>query len=103
MRLPEVLTREVSFSREVLPVLLANGGRHVVPPKNSPPPAGVRLDSYERIMRREGLVVPGKPDESELVDVLVNPAMRMPPSIPPLPREYVQVIVSWIAQGAKNT
>jgi len=100
--LPPVLEREVSFSREVLPVLLANAGPHVVPPKSSPPPRGIRLDGYDRIMAREGLVVPGKPERSELVRVLVDPAMRMPPSIPPLPGEQVQVIVSWVAQGAKN-
>jgi len=100
--LPPALGREVSFAREVLPILLANAGPHVVPPKSSPPPRGIRLDSYEGIMAKEGLVVPGKPDRSELVRVLVDPAMRMPPSIPPLPADQVRVIVSWVAQGAKN-
>lgn len=100
--LPPVLDREVSFSREVLPILLAYGGPHVTPPKNSPPPHGIRLDSYEHIMAKEGLVEPGKPEHSELVDVLVNPAMRMPPSLPPLPEEEIQLIVSWIAQGAND-
>lgn len=100
--LPPVLDREVSFFREVLPILLANAGPHAVPPKNSPPPRGVRLDSYEHIMEREGLVVPGEPEESELVEVLVNPAMRMPPSLPPLPDEVIRLIVSWIAQGARD-
>src|SRR3970282_1644118 len=45
-------------------ILLANAGPHVVPPKSSPPPRGIRLDSYEGIMAKEGLVVPGKPDRS---------------------------------------
>ncbi len=101
--LPPVLEREVSFKREVLPILLANAGPHAVPPRASPPPRGVLLDSYEHIMERQGLVVPGKPEQSELVSVLVNPAMRMPPSIPPLPGEQIQLIVSWVAQGARNT
>lgn len=100
--LPPALDREVSFSHEVLPILLANGGPHVTPPRNSPPPHGIRLDSYEHIMATEGLVEPGKPEQSKLVDVLVNPAMRMPPSLPPLPEEEIQLIVSWIAQGAKS-
>lgn len=100
--LPPLLPREVSFARDVLPILRANAGPHAVPPKNSPPPKGIRLDAYEHIMAREGLVVPGQPARSELVDVLVNPAMRMPPSLPPLPDGEIQLIVSWIAQGAND-
>jgi len=102
LELPPVLAREVSFAKEVLPILRAKAGPHVYLPESSPVPAGVRLDSYEAIMEREGLVVPGEPRESELVGVLFEPAMQMPPSLPPLPDEERQIIVSWVAQGAKN-
>lgn len=101
--MPAALDREVSFAGEVQPIFLTKGGPHSMPPDNSPPPQGVLLDSYEHITEKEGLVVPGKPEESELVEALLDPAMRMPPSVPPLSDEEIQVIVSWIAQGARNT
>ncbi|HXF74353.1 MAG TPA: hypothetical protein VNO79_17360 [Actinomycetota bacterium] len=135
--LPPILEREVSFSREVLPILLEKGGPHTHPSAYSPPPHGVRLDSYAAIMgleeaphgeeephaekephAEEGahgeeephaeeaghghrLVVPGKPEESMLVRVLVDHAHRMPPAVP-LSEEEIQLIASWVAQGAKD-
>lgn len=100
--MPEPLDRPVSFSREVLPIFLANGGPHAVQPEHSPPPGGLRLDTYAGVMAREGVVVPGKPEESELVEHLLSVGMQMPPSVPPLPDEQIQLIVTWIAQGAKD-
>ncbi len=100
--MPPPLGREVSFSQEVLPIFRASGGPHVVAPENSPPPGGLRLDSYEGVMAKEGVVVPGEPEESELVEHLLSVGMQMPPSVPPLPDEQIQLIVSWIAQGARN-
>lgn len=120
--LPPILDREVSFRDEVLPILLEKGGPHTHPPENSPPPHGVRLDSYEALMmggeedahgaeedahaaeeapHGHRLVVPGKPGESLLVTMLVDPAHRMPPGVP-LSLEEIQVIASWVAQGAKD-
>jgi hypothetical protein len=98
--MPPVLGRTVSFSQEVLPIFLANGGPHVVAPRSSPPPGGLRLDSYRAVMAKEGVVTPGEPDESEIVEHLLSPGMQMPPSLPPLPLEQIQLIVTWISQGA---
>ncbi len=100
--IPETLDREVSFSKEVLPIFRAFGGPHVVAPRNSPPPGALRLDSYEHVMEKEGVIVPGEPEMSELVEHLLSPAMQMPPSVPPLPDEQIRLIVTWIAQGAKD-
>ncbi|HEX6581074.1 MAG TPA: c-type cytochrome domain-containing protein [Actinomycetota bacterium] len=100
--MPPALDRPVSFSREVLPIFLASGGPHVVAPEHSPPPGGLRLDSYEGVMGKEGVVVPGRPEESELVEHLLSVGMQMPPSVPPLPGEQIQLIVTWIAQGASD-
>lgn len=100
--MPEPLDRPVSFSREVLPIFLANGGPHVVAPEHSPPPGGLRLDSYAGVMAKEGVVVPGDPEGSELVEHLLSVGMQMPPSVPPLPEEQIRLIVTWIAQGAKE-
>jgi hypothetical protein len=100
--MPEPLAREVSFREEVLPIFLAYGGPHVVQPRNSPPPGGLRLDAYEHIMSRDGIVVPGEPEESELIEHLLSPGMQMPPSVPPMPDERIRLIVTWIAQGARD-
>ncbi len=100
--MPMPLDRRVGFKEEVLPILLMNAGPHVILPENSPPPGGVRLDTYEHVMEEEGIVVPGHPEESELVEHLLSPAMQMPPSIPPLPDDQIRLIVTWIAQGAKD-
>ena len=100
--MPMPLDREVSFSKEVLPIFLASGGPHVVMPEHSPPPGGMRLDSYEHVLEKEGVVVPGDPEASEMMEHLLSVGMQMPPSIPPLPDEQIQLIVSWIAQGAKD-
>lgn len=100
--MPPPLDREVSFSREVLPVFMTHGGPHVVLPESSPPPGGLRLDTYEQVTAKEGVVVPGKPEASELVEHLLSPGMQMPPSVPPLPDDVIRVIVTWISQGAKD-
>ena len=102
MPMPALLERPVSFEREVLPLLKMRAGPHATAPKNSSPPAHVQLDSYEHIMAKEGLVVPGKPDESTLVTVLLESAMRMPPVGPRLSPDEIQLIASWVAQGAKQ-
>lgn len=101
--MPPLLDREVSFSGEILPLFRAKAGPHFFQPGNSPPPGGIRLDAYDRIMASDHLVVPGNPEESELVQVLRSEAMRMPPAGNRLSDEELQLVSSWIAQGAKNT
>jgi hypothetical protein len=101
-KLPQVLERPVTFE-DVRPILMRRAGPHVVLPENQPPPKGIRLDDYDSIVAYSSLVVPGKPDQSGIVSVLLDPAMHMPPSLPSLPEEEIQIIVSWIAQGAKRS
>jgi hypothetical protein len=100
--LPPLLDRQVSFSHDVLPILRAKAGPHAHPPTHSPAPHGVRLDSYAHIMETPGLVQAGEPADSRLVTVLLDPAVQMPPSVPPLPEEEIRVIASWVAQGARD-
>jgi hypothetical protein len=100
--LPLLLDREVSFAHDVMPILRAKGGPHAHPPAHSPAPHGIRLDSYDAIMGTPGLVEPGRPADSRLVTVLLDPAVRMPPSVPPLPDEEIRLIASWVAQGARD-
>ena len=117
---PSLLERDVSFADDVLPILRSKGGPHTHPSAASPPPHGVRLDSYAAIMGEETahpeeegghaeeegghghqLVVPGKPEESMLVMMLLDHAHRMPPSVP-LSEEEIQLIATWVGQGAKD-
>ncbi len=100
--MPMPVERDVSFAQEILPIFRAKAGPHVFLPQTSPVPGGVRLDDYERIMEKEDLVVPGKPEESALVGVLLDRSMGMPPAGELLSPDEVQLVVSWIAQGAKN-
>lgn len=99
--MPTPLDRPVSFKDEVLPVFMRFGGPHVVQPEHSPPPGQLRLDSWAYLMEA-GVVVPGEPEKSELVEHLLSPGMQMPPSRPPLPDETIQLIITWIAQGAQD-
>lgn len=99
--MPTPLDRPVSFQDEVLPVFSRFGGPHVVQPEHSPPPGGLRLDTWANVIEA-GVVVPGKPEESELIEHLLSRGMQMPPSRPPLPDDTIQLIVTWVAQGAQD-
>jgi len=90
----EVMAAEVSFSKDIWPVvekfaLPTHGGR-----------GGVFLESYDDIMK---YVVPGKPEESVLMDALngTNGHPVMPPGNP-FPQATIQLFNDWILQGAKN-
>lgn len=64
---------------------------------------GLRLDSYEGVMQGSdyGTVVePGDPDGSLLVDMIA--AGDMPEEGDPVPPEQLEVIRTWIAEGAEN-
>ena len=96
--------QEVHFSRDIRPILNQNcvachGG---VRQKN-----GVSF-----IFREEALgkgksgkmtIVPGKPDESELIARVTSrdPEARMPYHAPPLPPQQVALLRQWIKEGAK--
>lgn len=71
------------------------------------PRDGLRLDSYDNVMKGSKggpVVVPGKPEKSELV-LRVNGRKepRMPMAGPPwLSNDEIKTIESWIAAGAKG-
>ena len=97
-------TDKVHFSRDIRPILNQNcmhchGG---VRQKN-----GVSF-----LFREEALgvgksgrrtIVPGKPDESELIARLTSsdPEARMPYHAPPLPPQQIALLRRWIKEGAK--
>jgi len=68
------------------------------------PPLGLRLDSYANVLagsQTGPVVIPGKPDESELVRrVRGIDQPRMPFGKPPIQEREIGVIVRWVEAGA---
>lgn len=56
------------------------------------------LSSFEAIMAQNKLVVPGKPNESQILEVIVTGVM--PPRGAVVPQEAKDLLAKWIAQGA---
>ncbi len=93
----------VSYGRDVRPILSENCFYcHGQDPQKRK--AGLRLDT-EAGQRLEGLAVPGRPDESDLIRRILSedPAERMPPpkSNRHLSPDQKDVLARWVAQGAK--
>ncbi|MCH7903786.1 MAG: DUF1553 domain-containing protein [Armatimonadetes bacterium] len=101
----EPAQERVSFSRDVLPILSENcflchgpdGGTRQV---------GLRLDIPEGAFAdRDGrfAIVPGKPEESLVVQRITHPDTPMPPpdSGKKLTQDEIETITRWIAEGAK--
>ncbi len=91
---------EFFFERRVRPVLAAYCVRCHGPEVQK---ANVRLDAREHILGTSGtkrVVVPGKPEESRILEVIsYRGQVRMPPT-GPLPKAAVEAIRRWIAAGA---
>ena len=95
---------EVHFSRDIRPILNQNC---------MPCHGGVRQkNGVSFLFREEALgtgksgkrtIVPGKPDESELIARVTSsdPDLRMPYHAPPLSAQQVDLLRRWIKQGAK--
>src|SRR5436305_304190 len=65
---------------------------------------GLALDSPEAIRRGERVIVPGKPGESRLLELVTtaDAKKRMPLDADPLPAEAVELLRTWIAAGAPD-
>lgn len=90
----------VSFSQEVMPIL-EQYCWECHSEENTE--LGLRLDSYEGVMAGSdyGTVVePGDPDGSLLIDMVE--AGDMPEEGDPVPPEQLEIIKTWIAEGAEN-
>jgi hypothetical protein len=90
----------VSFATEVMPIF----ERHCWEcHSEQSAELGLRLDTYEGVIQGSdyGTVVePGDPDGSLLVDMIA--AGDMPEDGDPVPPEELEVIRTWIAEGAEN-
>lgn len=91
---------EVSYSREIQPILDrdcvgCHGGQ-----------AGLFMDSYDNLMAGSAggkVVIAGDPDGSLLVrSIRGDGRSRMPPGGAGLTSSEIQLLVTWIAEGAPN-
>ncbi len=93
----------VDFKKQVLPILQEHCFHcHAEDEQES----GLRLDLRPRMLRGgdSGLaaVVPSKPDKSYLIEVInhVDEDMAMPPDEDKIPKEQIDLLTRWIAEGA---
>ena len=96
--------RPVSFVNDVAPILKENCfGCHDAKKRKGK----MDMTTYESFRKggsREDPIVPGKPDESLIIEFLTaTDKSRMPPKEAgdALPKEKIAVIARWIAEGAK--
>lgn len=93
----------VYFENEILPLLISNcamSGCHDAQTRAD----GINITTYAGVILG-GEVKPGKPNESDLYEKLVEDRLdkRMPPPpYPALPADKIAKVRKWIEQGAKN-
>ncbi len=94
----------VSFLRNIAPILVKNCIACHNPKKSE---SKYVMTTFAQLARGgkqgEGMtVVPGKPDESFFLDVVLPDAEpRMPYKLDPLPPEEIKLLERWIAEGAR--
>ncbi|MCS7047192.1 MAG: DUF1549 domain-containing protein, partial [Gemmataceae bacterium] len=98
--------RRIEFNRDVRPIL-ADACFNCHGPDQAKRKAGLRFDTEEGARVDLGgyfAIVPGKPEVSELLRRVAStdPGKRMPPPSagPPLTGEQIEILRTWIAQGA---
>jgi uncharacterized membrane protein len=102
-------TPEVSFSKDVVPVLDKHCKSCHVPGQPGYVVSGFELGSYETLMKGTQfgpVVLPGDPLTSVLVMLIegrVDPSLKMPHGDATTPSaEEILTIRRWVEQGAKN-
>ncbi|MBI2958437.1 MAG: hypothetical protein HYY32_06290 [Chloroflexi bacterium] len=97
-----VAPQDPSFSKDVLPIFKANcfachSGAVAL--------GGVSLVSYQSLTDTKAhkqLLVPGKPQDSLLMNLLRKTAGVQMPPLSPLEPDKIQTIENWIKQGGKD-
>ena len=93
----------VYFSNQILPILISNctqSGCHNDIDRED----GVILTSYQSLRSTVENVTSTNWDDNELLEVLLedDTDKRMPYGKPPLPQAQINLIKTWVQQGAKN-
>jgi len=101
--------REVSYSRDVKPILDRHCQHCHMPGQAGYVVSGFELRDYETLMKGTQygpVVLPGDPLTSVLVMLIegrADPSLRMPHGdAKPLERADIETIRRWVEQGAKN-
>lgn len=94
--------KPVDFVRDIQPILKDNCYKCHGPEKKK---GGLQLHNKAAAFAGGDngvVVVPGKPDKSPLYQLLIaeNEDDRMPQNADPLPKDKIELIRFWIAQGA---
>lgn len=98
------VAKPVSFMREVAPILVRNCIACHNPKKSE---GKYVMTTFAQLAKGgkqgEGItLVPGKPDESYLIDLIQTDAEpRMPYKLDPLLPDEIKVLETWVAEGAK--
>ncbi len=90
--------QQIDFARDVAPIL----ERYCVRCHSQQGAKGdVALDARQAVLESDlELVVPGKPEESYLLEVIAPPEPAMPEEGPKLNAQQVELLRQWIKQGA---
>jgi hypothetical protein len=101
--------REVSYSRDVTPILERHCKSCHMPGQAGYVVSGFELRDYETLMKGTQygpVVLPGDPLTSVLVMLIegrADPSLRMPHGdAKPLDRAEIEIIRRWVEQGARN-
>jgi len=96
----------IGYSEDVVPIFKGYCVSCHQPGGQGYEASGLDLTSYDNLMKGTKfgpMVIPGKPDSSNLIVLIDGKAkMRMPFGHKPLPSCLRDVIYSWIFEGAKN-
>lgn len=93
----------IDFDRQIAPIFAARCNECHAPDKAK---GGLKLSSRKNVLAEldsgSKAVVPGKPDESELLSRVqsADDAVRMPPESKPLSPAEIKLLKMWIEQGA---
>ncbi len=97
---------EISYAEDIAPIFKGWCVSCHQPSGEGVKQSGLDLTSYEGVMKGTKfgpMVIPGKPDESNLMVLVQGQAkVRMPFGHKPLPNCLRQSLWTWIFEGAKN-
>lgn len=105
---PQAVVEVVSYQNDVLPILKANCMECHVEDGKGLKASGLNMESYDNFMKGTSYGPVVKPDDSfnstvvMLLEGRADPSIRMPHGKKALPKEDIEVIKTWIDQGAKN-
>ena len=101
-------TKQVSYSKDVYPILQENCLSCHEPGGKGEVASGFNMATYEAFMKGTKfgpVIVPGSGFSSTLAILIEHkgdPSLNMPHKKHPLPEEDIETIKLWIDQGAKN-